>query len=67
VTSNYIVSNVISRFLIFQLLCKDPVDWLGCVEDTQPIREHHIFTGLNWYLLENKKLPPPFKPILVSL
>ena len=50
----------------FQLLCKDPFDRLGCVNEKHQIREHLIFRGMNYDLLENKKLAPPFKPTIVS-
>ena len=56
-----------SSFHYVQLLCKDPVNRLGCVEQKRPIRKHLIFTGMDWDLLENKKLSPPFKPTVVSL
>ena len=37
-----------------QLLCKDPVDRLGCVEGKHPIRKHLIFNNdMDWDLLEN--------------
>ena len=49
----------------FQLLQRDPEHRLGCMEEREPIRSHPFFRALDWYKLERREVPPPFKPHVV--
>lgn len=54
--------------MFFQLLDKNPNNRLGMPGcDAGPIREHSYFKPINWTLLEQRKIEPPFKPKIVSL
>ena len=54
-------------YFLLQLLQRDPERRLGCMEDREPIRSHPFFRVLDWYKLERREIPPPFKPHVVSL
>ena len=49
----------------FQLLQREPEHRLGCMEEREPIRSHPFFRTLDWYKLERREVPPPFKPHVV--
>uniref|UniRef100_A0A8D2LJF7 G protein-coupled receptor kinase n=1 Tax=Varanus komodoensis TaxID=61221 RepID=A0A8D2LJF7_VARKO len=52
-----------SRSLCSMLLCKDPLERLGCRgAGTQEVKEHPLFKHLNFKRLEAGMLDPPFKP-----
>nr|XP_008103176.1 PREDICTED: G protein-coupled receptor kinase 6 isoform X2 [Anolis carolinensis] len=52
-----------SRSLCSMLLCKDPMDRLGCGDaGAQGVKEHPLFKHLNFKRLEAGMLDPPFKP-----
>ena len=36
-------------------------------DDGEPIKRHLFFKHINWDEVINRKLDPPFKPVLVSL
>jgi len=53
---------------VAQLLKKKPLERLGM--PTCPageIRDHLYFKTIDWTLVEQRKLPPPFKPKIVSI
>ena len=54
-----------SRSLINGLLEKTPVKRLGGKQNI-PIRSHPFFGEIDWNLLENGQVEPPFKPKVVS-
>ena len=55
-------SNLISRLLI-----RDPQLRLGSgAGDAEDIKTHPFFYGLDWKALENKEIPPPWKPTLMN-
>lgn len=46
-----------------QLLCKDPLERLGCRgAGAKEVKEHPLFKHLNFRRLEAGMLDPPFKP-----
>ena len=56
-----------AKELISQLLVPNPRKRLGYGEDgAQKIKEHRYFEGINWDDAWNKKLTPPFIPVLKS-
>ena len=56
-----------AKALISQLLVPNPRKRLGYGEDgAQKIKEHRYFEGINWDDAWNKKLTPPFIPVLKS-
>lgn len=48
------------------LLKRDPSSRIGSRNGTNDIKRHIWFTGVDWKLLEEKKLNPPFKPTVKS-
>jgi hypothetical protein len=49
--------------LIKKLLTHDPEKRLGGGEtDSEEIKNHPFFKGVNWQDIENKKLEPSYKP-----
>lgn len=56
-----------ARDLISELLVKNPLRRLGAgPNDAEEIKNHLFFKGLNWTAIEERKVPPPFKPQLRS-
>lgn len=52
---------------LFQLLQKDPVKRIGCKRsEAGDVKDHQFFQLIDWELLEQRKLEPPFKPEVVS-
>ncbi|GAB1603831.1 protein kinase C iota type-like isoform X2 [Argonauta hians] len=49
-------------------LNKNPKERLGCVPDVgfEDIRGHAFFRQIDWEMLEQKRIPPPYKPELQS-
>lgn len=48
---------------VLQLLCKDPLERLGCRgAGAKEVKEHPLFKHLNFRRLEAGMLDPPFKP-----
>lgn len=59
--------SVEARDLLSGLLVKDPARRLGGgPEDAKQIMNHPFFSSINWRDLEQKKIPPPFKPQVSS-
>uniref|UniRef100_A0A1A7XCS0 Serine/threonine-protein kinase Sgk1 n=1 Tax=Iconisemion striatum TaxID=60296 RepID=A0A1A7XCS0_9TELE len=52
--------------LIQGLLEKDREQRMGSNDDFNEIRAHSFFSPINWNDLEQKKIPPPFKPNVSS-
>ncbi|KAK4321619.1 hypothetical protein Pmani_007591 [Petrolisthes manimaculis] len=53
--------------LLKGLLHKDPYKRLGGgLDDAKEIQDHPFYNNINWKLLEEKKLTPPFKPQITS-
>ncbi|KAK2849819.1 hypothetical protein Q7C36_008602 [Tachysurus vachellii] len=58
------VVSVIKAFLE-----KNPENRLGCVKSQgkeNAIKVHPFFKNINWVLLEQRKIPPPFQPQIMS-
>ncbi|XP_017772202.1 PREDICTED: RAC serine/threonine-protein kinase isoform X2 [Nicrophorus vespilloides] len=56
-----------AKDLLAGLLIKDPVKRLGGgPDDAKQIMTHPFFSSINWRDLEQKKIPPPFKPHVTS-
>uniref|UniRef100_A0A3Q0T4S1 Serum/glucocorticoid regulated kinase family member 3 n=1 Tax=Amphilophus citrinellus TaxID=61819 RepID=A0A3Q0T4S1_AMPCI len=53
--------------LLEGLLEKDGRRRLGSREDFNEIRRHSFFSSINWDDLEQKKIPPPFTPLVSSV
>lgn len=56
--------------LNFQFMTKSPNKRLGCVVAQgleEAIKLHRFFREIDWTLLEQRKIRPPFKPRIVSL
>ena len=51
---------------ILQLLQRDPLHRLGCIEDREPIRQHPFYSSIDWVKLEKRQIPPPFRPAVVG-
>lgn len=50
-------------------MTKNPHKRLGCVaaqNGEDAIKQHPFFKEIDWVLLEQKKIKPPFKPRIVS-
>jgi serine/threonine protein kinase len=54
--------NDVCQDLIAQLLNRNPSDRLS---DPNLMKRHKFFDGIDWELLYQKKIPPPFIPIVV--
>lgn len=48
------------------LLNRNPRHRLGATDDAQDLKQHAFFAQVDWDLLANKKIPPPFKPLVAS-
>lgn len=55
------------RSLISQLLQKDPTKRLGNAQDAAEIKAHPWFKNVDWKLMEEKKVDPPFVPYVSSM
>jgi len=52
-----------ARDLCSKLLIKNPLERLGAgPSDAQEIMDHPWFECIDWKKIENKMLPPPYKP-----
>lgn len=54
------------RSFVKGLLNRNPRHRLGAVDDGRELRAHPFFADIDWEALRQKKIPPPFKPHLVS-
>lgn len=49
------------------MLVRDPGLRLGSGQrDAEELKAHPFFDGLDWVALENKQIPPPWKPTLIN-
>lgn len=56
-----------ARDLLTGLLMKQPKDRLGGgLTDAKEIMVHPFFSSINWTELYQKRIPPPFKPLVTS-
>ncbi len=55
-----------ARSLLRGLLCKEPENRLGS-KSTSEIKNHEFFSGLDWQMVYDKKIEPPFKPAAVDV
>ena len=54
--------------IIKGFLTKNRVERLGCgPAGEQEIRGHSFFEGIDWEKLEQRKVKPPFEPVIVSI
>jgi serine/threonine protein kinase len=51
--------------LVTNLLIREPTERLGANGSVDTIRKHPFFEGLDWVALEEKRVAPPDKPILM--
>ena len=49
-----------------QLLNRNPKHRLGAERDAAELKEHPFFKSIDWHLLANKQITPPFKPVVES-
>jgi hypothetical protein len=49
-----------------QLLNRNPKHRLGAERDAAELKEHPFFKSIDWNLLANKQITPPFKPVVES-
>lgn len=54
------------RAFVKGLLNRNPKHRLGSQDDARELRAHPFFHDIDWELLRQKKVPPPFKPHLAS-
>ena len=54
-------------FHFLQLLQKDKRNRLGVQNDFMDIRTHPFFGPINWQLLDERKIKPPYNPNVVSI
>ena len=56
-------------YLPIQFLTKTPTRRLGCQPGIgeRQIKAHAFFRSIDWVALENRKVPPPYKPMVVRL
>jgi len=55
-----------AKDFILQLLCKDPKERLGSEGGADEVKKHKWLVDINWDLLVEKKVDPPFKPELID-
>ncbi|ODQ79500.1 hypothetical protein BABINDRAFT_22399, partial [Babjeviella inositovora NRRL Y-12698] len=54
------------RSFVKGLLNRNPKHRLGATDDARELRAHPFFHDIDWTLLREKRIPPPFKPHLAS-
>jgi len=54
------------RSFVKGLLNRNPKHRLGSQNDARELKAHPFFQDIDWESLQNKKMPPPFKPHLSS-
>jgi len=59
--SNVTVSPA-AKDLLTKMLAKNKEERLGSVKDFEEIRSHEFFASINWTLLDQRKIDPPFIP-----
>lgn len=61
--SNIIITPA-ARDLLTKMLAKNKDERIGSVKDFEEIKSHEFFLSINWTLLEQRKIDPPFIPNL---
>jgi serine/threonine protein kinase len=51
-----------AKNILKRLLKRDPHKRLGSVDDSEEVKQHPFFAGINWTDVYNKKLKPPTPP-----
>lgn len=54
------------RLFVKGLLNRNPKHRLGATNDARELMAHAFFHDIDWELLKNKSIPPPFKPHITS-
>lgn len=54
------------RNFVKGLLNRNPKHRLGGTSDAEELKEHPFFADINWVALKNKRIAPPFQPLLKS-
>lgn len=54
------------RSFVKGLLNRNPRHRLGAIDDGRELRAHPFFNDVDWEAVRQKKIPPPFKPHLLS-
>lgn len=54
------------RSFVKGLLNRNPKHRLGAIDDGRELRAHPFFNDIDWEAVRQKKIPPPFKPHLIS-
>jgi len=59
--------NVLIISCSFQLLTKDPYEWLGAYGRLDSVIEQPFFRGIDWRALQEKRVKPPQKPEILKV
>jgi len=51
-----------AKSILQGLLTRNPIERLGSKQDATGVKNHAFFKGIDWNLLYQKRLRPPFKP-----
>ncbi|OWB72098.1 hypothetical protein B5S31_g1800 [[Candida] boidinii] len=54
------------RSFVKGLLNRNPKHRLGAINDAKELRAHPFFNDINWNLLRERKIPPPFVPHIAN-
>ncbi|VEU21685.1 DEKNAAC102606 [Brettanomyces naardenensis] len=54
------------RSFVKGLLNRNPRHRLGAIDDARELRAHSFFHDIDWHLLREKKIPPPFVPHIAN-
>ncbi|ODV88105.1 hypothetical protein CANARDRAFT_193554 [[Candida] arabinofermentans NRRL YB-2248] len=54
------------RSFVKGLLNRNPKHRLGAINDARELRAHPFFNDIDWVLLREKKIPPPFVPHIAN-
>jgi len=55
-----------AKDLLTKMLAKNKEERLGSVNDFKDIKSHDFFLSINWTLLDQRKIDPPFRPNLTN-
>lgn len=66
VTAIHLLTCLILPPLSSQLLNRNPKHRLGAQRDAAELKEHPFFKSIDWDLLAQRAVPPPFKPYVDS-
>ncbi|KAK5062936.1 hypothetical protein LTR84_005012 [Exophiala bonariae] len=54
------------RAFVKGLINRNPKHRLGATDDAEELKRHAFFSGFDWDALETKRIPPPFKPQVMT-